>query len=118
MNQELKEAIKRIGYETANINKDQWHEEDFKNIHRTILSLYEGINGLDNESKKSFLDNLLIEPSTSKYLKDNFDYLELSVFDLIDEFEFFGSMNDFVESVLDDYGVITKNNFIVTVQTL
>ncbi|WP_342610471.1 hypothetical protein [Staphylococcus hsinchuensis] len=118
MNQTLKEEIKDIGFQTANVEKDQWYEEDFENIQRTLLSLYDGIYGLDNDSKQSFLENLLIEPSRSKYLKDNFEYLELSTFGLIDEFEFCETMNDFVESVLDGYGVITKNNFIVTLQTL
>lgn len=118
MNHTLKEAIKDIGCQTANVAKDQWYEEDFENIQRTIFSLYDGINGLDDDAKKSILENLLIVPSRSQYLKDNFEYLELSTFDLIDEFEFCETMNDFVESVLDGYGVITKNNFIVTVQTL
>jgi hypothetical protein len=118
MNEKLKKEIKDIGFQTANVEKEQWHEEDFENIQRTLLSLYDGIYGLDDESQQLFLDNLLIVSSRSQYLKDNFEYLELSTFDLIDEFEFCETMNDFVESVLDGYGVITKNNFIVTLQTL
>jgi len=118
MNEELKEAIKDIGYKSANVEKDEWHKEDFINIENTILELYGDHNNLDNKSEKAFLDNLLIVSSRSQYLKDNFGELELSIFDLIDEFEFCETMNDFVESVLDGYGVITKNNFVVTVKTL
>jgi len=118
MNEELKEAIKDIGYKSANVQRGEWQDGDFKNIENTILELYRGVDDLNNEAEKAFLDNLLIVPSRSQFLKDNIDELELSIFDLIDEFEFCETMNDFVESVLDGYGFITKNNFVVTVKTL
>ena len=68
MDRELKELIKEKGLKEKGISKENWSDNDFKDIELHLLGNYKVDGKLDDEFKNDFINDLQFETDKRKVL--------------------------------------------------
>ena len=113
MNDFLKEQIIDKAYNTANIEKYVWDNSSLKLIELHLLSFYEVNGQTDEESENRFIENIEFETDKSKFLKETFEYKPPTLNEILDEFVECQTVNEFINTILDGYGLVLTNETIV-----
>nr|ADA61630.1 hypothetical protein SAP020A_055 [Staphylococcus sp. CDC3] len=124
MDNELKELIKEKGLKEKGISKENWSDNDFKDIELQLLGFYEVDGKLDEEFRNDFINDLQFETDKYKVLSEYYQNAQNIIKDnsiinfMIQDFVNLKSVDNLINVILDGYGIVLENNIVASVDII
>ncbi|MCI2910905.1 hypothetical protein [Staphylococcus hominis] len=121
MDNELKELIKEKGLKEKGISKDNWSDNDFKDIELQLLGFYEVDGKLDEEFRNDFINDLQLETDKHKVLSEYYQNAQNIIKDnsiinfMIQDFVNLKNVDQLINVILDGYGIVLENNIVASI---
>lgn len=121
MDRELKELIKEKGLKEKGISKENWSDNDFKDIELHLLGYYKVDGKLDDEFKNDFINDLQFETDKRKVLKEYYQNAQNIIKDnsiinfMIQDFVNLKNVDELINVILDGYGIVLENNIVASI---
>ena len=113
INIKLKEEIMLKAKEENNVSLLNWNDICFKDIELNLLSYYEIDGTIDEDGSKKFLDNINFKTDKFIFLNEIFSNGVETKEDLLESFVYCETVDEFINTTLDGYGMILDNQVIV-----
>ncbi|WP_281512312.1 hypothetical protein [Mammaliicoccus vitulinus] len=113
MQKVLKEKVIEKAYSTKNIERSVWDDDSLKLVELNLLGYYKVDGELDEERQMQFIDNILFETDKYKFLKEIYEDFPPQWDELIGEFVECETVNEFINAILDGYGMVLSNEVVI-----